>query len=242
LFDPPIGSVAPGQTAEIVARTQAGDWYQVRLQSGTAWVSAQLVTVSGDISQLPIDNGPPIPTLTTTPGATATLNNTAPVTVQSPQPTVGSTPPPTPLSATPGTVPAEAVVGGVLLLAVLTYVGFYWRGLAAGDRYAQGFVVDRCPVCSRGELEIETRVERWFGVPRPRRIVRCSSCRSVLRETGHRRWRYAVDPLENPALYKLYNGQEVDENTLVALRSGKPAPRNRPNVPPAFMDDDDRQS
>lgn len=134
-------------------------------------------------------------------------------------------------------------MGGLLLFLVLAYVALYWRGLAAADRYANGFAVETCPVCGHGHLVVETRMERLLGIPRPRHIVRCDECRSVLRETGFRRWRYAVDPLENPDLYKRYNGQEIDEQTLVDLArqparpADKPGPRP-PAAPPSFTDDD----
>jgi predicted small secreted protein len=64
LFNPPIGSFAAGQTADIVAKTPAGDWYKVRYYNGEGWVFGQLLTVSGDVNAIPVDAGPPIPTLT----------------------------------------------------------------------------------------------------------------------------------------------------------------------------------
>jgi hypothetical protein len=120
---------------------------------------------------------------------------------------------PTPSS----TIPIEAILAGGALLIILTYVVMYLRGQSAVDRYANGFVVDTCPVCGVGQLESETRIVRLLGIPRPRRTVRCDHCRSLLRETGHRRWRYAVDKLANLAMYDRYNGLEVDERTLQKL-------------------------
>lgn len=64
LFNPPIGSFAAGQTADILAKTPAGDWYKVRYYNGEGWVFGQLLTVSGDTNAIAIDPGPPIPTLT----------------------------------------------------------------------------------------------------------------------------------------------------------------------------------
>jgi hypothetical protein len=141
-------------------------------------------------------------------------------------------------------LPIEAVVGGIALLALLIYVGLYWRGLTGSERYAKGFVIDQCPVCGRGNLVVETRDERTFGVPRARRTVRCTACRSVLRETGNRRWRYAVDPLENSWLYERYNGREIDDDTLKLLTSqpavsSEPPSARPPVTPPAFVDDED---
>lgn len=62
IFNPPIGSFNAGQTAEILGRNPAGDWYKVRYGSGEGWVFASLVSVTGDTSALPVDQGPPVPT------------------------------------------------------------------------------------------------------------------------------------------------------------------------------------
>lgn len=64
LFNPPIGSFAAATTTDVLARNPAGDWYKVRYFNGEGWVFAQLVDVSGDLSGLPVENGPPVPTLT----------------------------------------------------------------------------------------------------------------------------------------------------------------------------------
>ncbi len=132
------------------------------------------------------------------------------------------TSPATPSSGTSSTAPAsrfplEAVIGGLVLLLVLIYVGLYLRGLAAANRYANGFVIDQCPVCRRGELIVESTPKRTFGIPGARRTVRCTHCRSVLREVGERRWRYAVDRMENVPLYDRLNNREIDEETLKLL-------------------------
>jgi uncharacterized protein YgiM (DUF1202 family) len=159
-------------------------------------------------------------------------------------------PPPTPVAEQPespsgGGLPIEALVGGLALLLVLAYIAFYWRGLASADRYAKGFVIHTCPACDRGNLVVETKQDRLLGIPRPRRTVRCTECRSVLREVGNRRWRYAVDPMENPALYKHYNGREIDDATLVEIErqphspNGEPAQTRSPVTPPSFTDDED---
>ncbi len=135
---------------------------------------------------------------------------------------VVSPPPATPTTAAPPTEEVgpriEAVVGAIILVAVLIYALLYWRGLVGLERYDDGFVIDRCPVCDRGDLIVETRQERVLGIPTARRTVRCSQCRSVLRETGNRRWRYAIDPVENHDLYQQLNGQELDEPGLIELR------------------------
>jgi hypothetical protein len=114
-------------------------------------------------------------------------------------------------------VPLEAVFAGIVLFIIISYVWMYWRGQSAVDRYAKGFIIEKCPVCRVGELEVETRTVRILGIPRPRRTIRCDNCRSLLRETGMNRWRYAVDKLANIAMYDRYNGLEVDERTLQKL-------------------------
>jgi hypothetical protein len=85
IFNPPIGSFNAGQTSDILARNPAGDWYKVRYGAGAGWVFAQLITVSGDVSSLPVDQGPPVPTAapptaippTPIPAVTATSATTA---------------------------------------------------------------------------------------------------------------------------------------------------------------------
>jgi hypothetical protein len=141
-------------------------------------------------------------------------------------------------------LPLEAVVAGLVLVGVLTYLGLYWLGTSASNRYAGGFVFEICPVCQRGAPVVEQRQERWFGIPRIRHIVRCNECRSVLRETSPRHWRYAVDPSENAALYQQYNGREIDDTRLARLarQAGRPTAEVRPwspDEPPTFVDDDE---
>jgi hypothetical protein len=254
-FNPPIGSFSSGQTAEILARTPAGDWYKVRYLNQDGWVAAQFVVVSGDVGLIPVEVGPPTPAATKptqqVPITTFTLSPPTPTVTSSAAiaqaPTVlpPSTPVPEAPPPTSGNLPVEAIVGGLALLLVLVYIGLYWRGLAAVERYNKGFVVHRCPACDRGDLVVETKVDRLLGIPRPRRTVRCTECRSVLREVGPRRWRYAVDPMENPALYKHYNGSEIDDATLVEIARQPVSPENEPAVPrtplrpPSFTDDED---
>jgi uncharacterized protein YraI len=248
-FEPPIGSFAAGQTTEILARNPSGDWYKVRYFNGEGWVFAAVLTVSGDISQLPIESGPPLPTevpptITPTP-VPSTATPTKGVTVVPTAISPTAVPPVAETAPKDQGIAPEAIIGGFILLLLLGYMGFYLRGAASADRYANGFVIDRCPACDRGRLTVETRTDRLLGIPRPRRTVRCSECRSVLREVGNRRWRYAVDPMENPALYKHYNGHEIDDPTLVQIAqqpttaSGSPPGPRTPQRPPSFVDEDD---
>lgn len=60
-FNPPIGSFAANQTAEIVGINPGGDWYKVRYYNSDGWVFASLMTISGDTSNIPVDPGPPTP-------------------------------------------------------------------------------------------------------------------------------------------------------------------------------------
>lgn len=143
-------------------------------------------------------------------------------------------------------IPVEMIAGIFGLAMVGGYAVLYWRGLQATDRYKNGFVIDACPVCRDGHLVVVSRNERFLGIPRPRRTVHCTNCRSVLREAGERRWRYAVDRLDNPALYNRLNGKVLDEQTLIELSSQPPdalpaiqTPRP-PGEPPAFVDDEDQ--
>jgi hypothetical protein len=157
-------------------------------------------------------------------------------------PTATAVPPAeTGAAPTPG-VPLEAVVGGLLLLLVVVYVALYWRGLAAVDRYAGGFVLQACPVCKVGHLSVETRQSRILGIPRPRSTVRCDNCKSVLREAGERRWRYAVDRAANPGAYQRWNGRVIEEEALSTLLEQpiQPPDVRPPGTPPTFVDDERR--
>ncbi len=163
--------------------------------------------------------------------------------------TEGTETPPTPLTPSTddpsairgesdaGRFPTEAVVGGLALLLILAYVVLYLRGLNAVNRYASGFIIDQCPVCRRGELIVENNSKRTLGIPGTRRTVRCTNCRSVLREVGEHRWRYAVDRMENVPLYDRLNNREVDEETLRLLLEN-PVEGGRPDAQIDFIDED----
>jgi hypothetical protein len=181
--------------------------------------------------------------------ATEVIAVAAPEATETPIPAVASAPTPPSPPVPPATItapglPLETIVGGLLILLIVGYVGFYWRGLVAADRYEAGFMIHRCPVCRRGDLSLESHQDRILGVPRARRTVRCDDCRSVLREAGNRRWRYAVDRLENPAMFDLYNNRVIDESTLKKLEDdpsklSRPPGTRPPALPPSFVDDDD---
>lgn len=115
------------------------------------------------------------------------------------------------------TVPVGIIAAGIVVFIALVYTGMFAQGMSASRRYEDGFVVGTCPVCHRGSLSVETRRSRTFGIPGAKRTVRCSECRSVLREKGTQRWIYAVDRIENPALYERLNGREVTDADLKKL-------------------------
>jgi uncharacterized protein YraI len=51
---PTVGSLAQGDTAPIVGRNADSSWLAISFSGGTAWVFAGLITVEGDVSQLPL--------------------------------------------------------------------------------------------------------------------------------------------------------------------------------------------
>ena len=195
------------------------------------------VTQSSTATVAPTDTTVPTETATATHTPAAAVAGTATLSATLvPQVTEGD-------DSGGGRVPLEAIVGGILLAAIIGYVALYLRGVAAMNRYNDGFVIEQCPACRRGHLTVENRQSRLFGIPRPRRIVRCDVCRSVLRETGDQRWRYAIDPVVNAALYERYNGREIDEADLVKLAQQPIVPDSSPKPPvepPTFIEHDDQ--
>lgn len=104
-----------------------------------------------------------------------------------------------------------------MTLLIGAYIVTFAVSTAALDRYKDGFIIDRCPVCGEGNLTVEERIYRIVGIPRLRRTVRCDNCRSVLREVGTRRWRYAVDATANPEMYAQHNNAVLTEQQLKSL-------------------------
>jgi len=177
------------------------------------------------------------PSETATATATATYTATATSTV-----TPSETPAVLPLPTTPAptltsvgdpeqpTGPrAELGLALTILALVVLYVLAYWRSNALSMRFRSGFLSEVCPVCQTGHLHVENRPERFLGLPDTRHTVRCSQCRSVLREVRPRVWRYAVDPTANPALYTQLNNRELSEVALLSVL--KP-------TQPQFIEDD----
>jgi hypothetical protein len=144
-------------------------------------------------------------------------------------------------------LPIELIIGSAGVMIILVYGALYWRGLSGLERYAAGFIVERCPTCGRGHLYIDAHQDRMLGIPRARLTVRCDTCRSVLRQAGPRRWRYAVDRSENPALYERFNGRLIGDETLrtLSVQSIDAAPPTRsqaPGQPSSSMGDESETS
>jgi hypothetical protein len=51
-----VGGIREGTRSEILAVNPARDWYRVRYWNRSGWVFAPLVTVSGDVSNLPVES------------------------------------------------------------------------------------------------------------------------------------------------------------------------------------------
>jgi hypothetical protein len=58
---PRVGQLRRGETYTIVGRTEAGDWWQVTYNGKPAWVSGELVTVSGPTESVAMVEAPPPP-------------------------------------------------------------------------------------------------------------------------------------------------------------------------------------
>ncbi len=176
-------------------------------------------------------------TLTATPTLTATASDT-PTPSASPSITPTLVPPmaesirPDEGDSGGSLSPVLLVIGmlGVTLIGI--YMVLYATRSAALDRYQDGFVIEQCPVCYAGTLQLQERVYRSFGIPRVRRTVLCDNCRSVLREVGAYRWRYAVDPSANGPLYQSLNNRVIHENQLQDI-----APEHDDSDAPHYVDE-----
>lgn len=61
-FEPPLGAMSAGDEYDILATNLTRDWLKIRYNNGEAWVSAQVVEVIGELTNVPSEAGPPIPT------------------------------------------------------------------------------------------------------------------------------------------------------------------------------------
>jgi hypothetical protein len=180
----------------------------------------------------------PLPSETPAADASPTEEQTAvaaviTVTPAPPTPIVVPTPSDAAGSSPSSGIAPEVIAAALVLLLILGYLGLYMRGQAMAGRYAGGFVISVCPVCREGTLSVEARTERSLGIPTTRHVIRCSNCRSVLRESGGGRWRYAVDRAANPQLFDRLNNREVREDTLrrlLEMPTETPAARVVPEI------------
>jgi hypothetical protein len=107
---------------------------------------------------------------------------------------------------------------GIVVTALIGgYILTYSLSNAAAERYAAGFFLEVCPICNAGYVDLEEKHYHVLGIPRVRRAAHCENCRSVLREVGKQKWRYAVDPKVNPTLYNELNNQILTDDDLIQL-------------------------
>ncbi len=163
-------------------------------------------------------------TVTPSPSPTVTLTFTPTSVSAVPEQGPASTVAQEDVSSPSPSLPAELIISGILLALGAIYGALYWRGQMAADRYDSGFVINRCPICG-GDIHVTINQKRVLGIPRVRTTVRCTNCRSILREVTPRHWRYAVDHNYSLTLYHRFNGKIIDEATLVALGEDAPPAR-----------------
>jgi len=60
-FDPPIGSYAAGTTSDILAVNPDQTWYKIRYFNSEGWIAGSVVEVVGNLSNIPVEAGPPTP-------------------------------------------------------------------------------------------------------------------------------------------------------------------------------------
>ncbi len=106
-----VGNLAEGESYPVTGRSSDGMWLELALPQfdpGSGWVSVDLVTMRGDITDLPIVRIPTPPPPTETPAVelpSATPEGSAPITatVDAAEPTLEPTPEPTLEPSTPVT-------------------------------------------------------------------------------------------------------------------------------------------
>ncbi len=111
------------------------------------------------------------------------------------------------------------ILGALLSAPLLGYAMLYARGASSRRRYADGFVVDRCPACGQAALRVKAKRERVLGIPTARHTVVCDACGSTLREVGNGHWLYRINASVNPPLHTRWHEQVIDEKTLAELVS-----------------------
>lgn len=238
-FAPTQGSPEPLDIPTLIAAAPATNAEQTAVNPGMPTVT-RAAPVSQSRSTLALSTDAPIVTAETiiSPTLTPTLT-IVPTQTFTPQPTAIPAAIPTAVAQLPGDtlsgspaliVPTPAasapsiglmMMGGAVGLAGVVYGGAWIQGERARRRYARGFVITRCPVCGEESLRVKVQVKRVMGIADPRHAVRCTECRSILRETPSHRWKYRINPRANPALHARYNGKMVDNRTLRSLERGR---------------------
>ena len=219
------------------------------LPSATPQPSPEGTTLAPRLTptEAPLPTSPPPPTPTLTPSATI---RPMPTPVPSPTEGLGAIAPP----ATPTAEPSQ-LNSPLTWLPTIRFGGWGWAGLGGfavlvvlytlrrADarrelrRYADGFPLKTCPACRQGALHLEERVSRTLGIPVVRRSVRCTVCRSVLREVRPGQWRYLIDPLPDGYFAETYNGQLFSQEELAALAGEWDAASPPPGpLPPVELD------
>ena len=66
-FAPPIGSIAAGDQAELLAINIHKTWYKIKYYNSEGWVFGSLLEVRGNLDDLPVVYGPPLPAPTAIP-------------------------------------------------------------------------------------------------------------------------------------------------------------------------------
>lgn len=64
-----LGEADESQQFEIIGRSSAGDWWQIRFQGQTAWVSGQFALPAGNLAAIPVVQAPPPPVVCSQPAA-----------------------------------------------------------------------------------------------------------------------------------------------------------------------------
>lgn len=95
-----VASLAENDLVELIGKTPAGDWWQVRTSGGaTGWVFAQLLEAQGDVSAVAVAaNIPDPPTPTPTPAPVVVADSPA---AEAPTPEAPAAPTPAPAPAGP---------------------------------------------------------------------------------------------------------------------------------------------
>ncbi|MCU0497147.1 MAG: beta-N-acetylhexosaminidase [Anaerolineae bacterium] len=167
---------------------------------------------------------PPTPLITATPWPTFTPTETFAPLISSTR--VAIAPPPQVESiAIPDQALVDATVSplpiaflGMIGLAVMSYGGLYWIARRGLRRYGQGFILQRCPACKQGKLELQLTTRTLLGITWvQKRIVECDHCHSRLREVSPRRWKYTINAAVNADLHRRFHNKVIDEGALRVL-------------------------